>query len=385
MTIAQTNRVALRYARESVWGETPQTPAATALRITAESLAHRKRTALSREIRADRQRTALLETGQGADGDVSFELAFGVFDSFLEAALGDAVASALVQGTELTFGPSTIAASTAASTVWEGFSIGQAVRVTGAGQAANNAVVAVEDIAANVLTFTGATGTAETTGAASVQGRMIRNGTQAFSYFLEADFTDITAVKYFTGMTVDRLRLDIAAERMVTGVFSFLGRRGFAASATVASAVVAAPAATVPLSGADVIAFSAGGGAIPVRAQSLTLSLANNGRAQAALASKPAVGVGAGSLVVTGTMQAFFETLALYQAFVDHAPTSLSLRLEDTSGNALRITLPRIQATAGNPEATAIDADVFVPLEFTAVRDPATGCTIQLDLLPASP
>ena len=85
--MADSNRVSLRSVRESVWGETPASPAMNALRITGESLKYQLRTARSNEIRPDRMVADIPQVGASVSGDIGMELSYGSADDFLMAAL----------------------------------------------------------------------------------------------------------------------------------------------------------------------------------------------------------------------------------------------------------------------------------------------------------
>lgn len=77
----------LRYVPEVTWGTTPATPAMVDLRHTSCSLVLSKDSFESQELRNDRQITDLRVGAQKIQGDIAFELSYGEFDPFLEAAL----------------------------------------------------------------------------------------------------------------------------------------------------------------------------------------------------------------------------------------------------------------------------------------------------------
>jgi hypothetical protein len=86
---------------------------------------------------------------------------------------------------------------------------------------------------------------------------------------------------------------------------------------------------------------------------------------------------------VTGTLNAYFEDDVMYQKFLNHTQSSLTITLTDAGGNTIVITLPRIYYTKGPVNITAGNEDVMVPLEFTALRDPTTNLTIAMDFIAA--
>ncbi len=60
-----------------------------------------------------------------------------------------------------------------------------------------------------------------------------------------------------------------------------------------------------------------------------------------------------------------------------------TFRVTDADGNAYVFTLPRVRLTRGSIAAGGPDQDVMADFQFQAVRDPATGATIQIDRLAA--
>lgn len=87
MAIAETSQTRLAFIKESVYGSTPVTPAFTKMRYTGDTLKHNRQNITSNEIRSDRNVADLIQVAGGAEGAVNFELSYGAFDAFLEAAL----------------------------------------------------------------------------------------------------------------------------------------------------------------------------------------------------------------------------------------------------------------------------------------------------------
>ncbi len=79
------SRHSIAYVAESTYGTTPATPAFTPIRNKSCSLALKKGTIESEEIRADRQISDYRHGTSQVGGDLEMELSFGSFDDFLEA------------------------------------------------------------------------------------------------------------------------------------------------------------------------------------------------------------------------------------------------------------------------------------------------------------
>jgi len=383
MSLAETNRVQIRYSTESAWGETPATPATTELRITSEGLAHSKETLLSEELRTDRQRTALLETGLSADGDIAFELSHGSLETFYANAMRNTLSSATVALASCTVTASTISGPAGTDFV-ANFTAGQFVKMKASGSGSDGLVTQIATLSSTLLTCVGTTMVASVIASAAVTGRTLTNGTSKTSFFLEGAFADITAVKYFTGMRINEMGISAQSQQIVTGVFSFMGKRGFVASTTVASTVVASANSTIPMTAAvNVTDILDADHAVGVAVAGFDVAVNNNMRTRPQVGSKTTAEPGDGGVDVTGNLNVYFENISLYNKFINHTSTALAMKLKDTDGNYLIVSMPAVYFSSGNPAGTGQDADVFLGMDFTAIKDTTKGYTIRMDFLPA--
>lgn len=78
------------FIAEATYGTTPATPAFTNIRHNGASLGLSKSALESVEVREDRQIAHFRHGNKSIAGDIPFELSYGTFDDFLEAALGGA-------------------------------------------------------------------------------------------------------------------------------------------------------------------------------------------------------------------------------------------------------------------------------------------------------
>lgn len=87
MTIAQGSRHDVSFVTETVYGTTPATPSMKRFRNTGTGVNMSKSTIQSAEIRSDRQIQSLRHSVMNVGGSLNFELSYGAFDDWLEAAL----------------------------------------------------------------------------------------------------------------------------------------------------------------------------------------------------------------------------------------------------------------------------------------------------------
>jgi hypothetical protein len=208
-TYADANRVAVRYVKENSWASTPANqPTLTALPITSESFQSDINTVTSDTIRSDRNVSDITIVGGGASGDVGFEMRYGDWDAFIEGALQSAFAT-----TQVTSAVASCAVSAAIiradTSALNSVVVGQFLRIKDAPTSSNDGdyrVTAVTSAGAGEIRLTVAdasSGSAATfsaeklTGSATVQGKMIRNGTTPTSFTIEKEFADVSAFHVF--------------------------------------------------------------------------------------------------------------------------------------------------------------------------------------------
>lgn len=388
MAFASANRAQLFHIPETSWGATPNNGTSdrlTPIRFTGESLGFNLRHESSREVRDDRQVTDLIRTGAEAGGEIRVELSYGAHDPLIEGAFWSdwSTPLAITGQTDVAAQATGNKLASAAAGRFTTVAVGQWVRISGFAQAANNGFfqVSAKNGASSELTLAGGTLVNETAGpAVTLKGCWLRNGVQARSFTLEKKFADVGQFVSFTGMRVDRMGLQIAAQEVITGSFSFQGQ---AAAIAGTSAVTTTPheaAATQVVSAVgNVTAIREGGQPSALFFRSIGIDIANNLRGLTAVGTLGSVGIGVGACDVTGRLSAYFEDDALYRDYLDGVETSLSLRIEDVAGNAYVLTLPRLKFESGQVLAEGPNQDVMAELTWRALRDPALGCTIQLD------
>lgn len=116
----------------------------------------------------------------------------------------------------------------------------------------------------------------------------------------------------------------------------------------------------------------------------LAFNVNNNLRGKDALGELGNFEVGLGTFNVTGNISAYFADNTLYQALISHDDNALGITLTDSDNNVIAFTFPRIKWGAGNPNATAINTDIMLDIDFTAIRDAVSGVTMIVDFFPAA-
>lgn len=398
MTFATSNRAQLRFIKENTFGTIPGTGNPNNLRMTGESLSFAINTDTSKEIRSDRQVTDLIQTGANASGDVNFELSYAEYDPLIEAIMQSTYTVFGVNGvgaaipTSATFTANTLTAGSATSgaSIFTNLVKGQWVKIGGStipGQNIWAQVSTTVDPTATALTFQGSpfTGATGNGGAAvTVSASRIANGTTLNSYTIERALMDATPAQYFAyrGMCASKMSLKFAAGSVVGGAFSFMGK-----DAVRADNATQLPGTPVASKTFDVMNAVSGVGNVMEGGVALTgtyiksadLSIDNSLRAQTAIGTLGAVGVGTGTLQVSGTLEVYLADGSMWDKFRNNTASSISLRATDGAGNGYVITLPKIKYGDAKVNAGSIDQDIMLSMPFNAIMDPTSGKTIIID------
>jgi hypothetical protein len=226
-------------------------------------------------------------------------------------------------------------------------------------------------------------------GVVTVKGSMLRNPgavdeITAQSFTLETGFNDVT--KYFKqdGMRVGTFSLDVSTGAIVTGTMAFQGKETTPLTATELGddgtyTLLETTATEVMNATTNVGGLSKNGVDLSSAIQSITLEGDASLRQQMAVGSKFARGIGTGRFNLTGTMTAYFETLELFNHFIDHDTLSLGFDFTDQDQNVYYFTIPAVKITSDPIAPTGIDEDVTEEMEWSALRDSSTACMIQVD------
>jgi hypothetical protein len=78
-------------------------------------------------------------------------------------------------------------------------------------------------------------------------------------------------------------------------------------------------------------------------------------------------------------MTAYFEDMVLYNHFINHDTISIGFDFKDQDANVYYWTIPALKITSDPIAPGGIDQDVKEEMEWSALRDPATACMLQVD------
>jgi hypothetical protein len=405
MPFASANLTQLTYKTEASFGVTPAGNGKNLRCTDTAGLAFALTSDTSKEIRSDRQVTDMVLTGASASGSIPFELSYREYDDLIEAALqgdwgvqttwaggagtawGTDGAGAVIP-TSATFAAATLTAgaATSGSSLFTNLAKGQWVRISGSSIPGQNILVQVSKTVtptATVLTFEGTPFTAVTgAGGAAVKVNTFRltNSTIQPSFSIERKHADITQFFNFRGMTANKMSLSFSSGSIATGSFDFMGKDSVRAAVTAMGTPTASQTYDIMNAVTGVGNLYENGVALAgTNIKSLTLDVDNALRAQDAIGTLGAVGIGAGTITVSGTMEVYLADGTLYDKFINNTASSISWSAVDGAGNGYVFQLPKIKFSDAKVTGGALNSDAMLSMPFTALMDPTTGKTIIID------
>jgi hypothetical protein len=208
---------------------------------------------------------------------------------------------------------------------------------------------------------------------------VLKNGTVRRSFTveetLELGATD--SFSRFTGATLGGMSLSLTAKEKATLGFDWMARSETLATAIIAGATYTAPnTKDVMTASRSVAALTLSAGAAKVR--SLSLQVQNNLRERPEVGSPYSNEFGIGRFDLTGTLEAYFESNALYQEVLDHGSGSLSFTIGDVADEKYTLLLPNIRFGDGERRVGGTSDDVMVSIPFRALYDATEACSIKI-------
>ncbi len=376
--MSSANRTQIRYGVESTWGEIPSI-AFTNFGDTSDSLSYNISTIQSETIRSDRKIEDLIQTGANPGGTINFELRYGGPDDFLESALYNSWSSDLsISGSDISFdGVGNTIDST--STDFSSVKAGQWIKVSGSSN--NDGFWHVSAVAQHQLIITDGTLTTESSGSSiSITGSILTDGTTEKSFTIEREHQDKGQFFHWTGMVVSQLAMKVAANSVVTGTLTFIGKTVGRTTSTVGTgAPNQGSTEDVMNAVANVGNIMEGGSVISdTFIQSVDFSVNNNVRGLSAIGVLGNADLAEGDCDVKGNMSIYFADGSMYDKFINNTTSSFSFRV--TKNNKTYIfTFPRIKFSSDDISVPGKNQDVMENMGFQAIVHPTYGWTMQID------
>ena len=223
----------------------------------------------------------------------------------------------------------------------------------------------------------------------TIKGAILRNpGTSSEitpqSAVIETSFHDVGQHFVVDGLRTGGVSMEVTAGSIVTGTSTLQGRETKRSSVSKLDnpanyTVLDAPSTEVVSATANVGSLSVNGVEQATAIRSIQFSIEGNLRNQQAVGSKFPVGIAAGRLNLTGSIEAYFADGEMYDRFINHETVSLAFPIIDVDKNTYYFTIPAFKVSSDPVAPGGIDQDVMETMEFSAFRDAATRCMMQVD------
>ena len=211
-------------------------------------------------------------------------------------------------------------------------------------------------------------------------GDTIRNGVSNISYRIEKNLTLDAGVRYgyYRGMEVGTLAFSADTRAVITATITFTGSdsAGFTATRDANGFTIPSATGTVLDSSNSIPLLLEGGNtlAAPNYVSSFAFSLENTLRAQNAIGSPGAIGIGLGRSNFSGNLNTYFGDETILNKLITNTASSAAFQFRDNASLKTEIwDVPRLKYSSGVPEVTGVDTDIFANLGFQGLRDVING------------
>jgi hypothetical protein len=182
----------------------------------------------------------------------------------------------------------------------------------------------------------------------------------------------------FTGCMVNTMSLAIGARAAVTGSFGIMGKQEALATAIVTGATYGDPSATpVATASANVASLVIGSISPAPVVRSIQLQISNNLRTRPSVGTKYSAEFGAGRFDVTGTLECYFQSNALYTEVLAHALADLAFTVGVATTEKYTFEIGNLRLGDGNVTAGGNDDDIMVSIPFRGLLND-DDCTLSI-------
>jgi len=176
-------------------------------------------------------------------------------------------------------------------------------------------------------------------------------------FTIERHFADIGQYLRYLGCEFNTWNLTVSTNAIVTSSFSLVGRSMDAPAQTAIAGATYDPASTTSQ-------INEGGASIATVTE-LSLTLENGLSPLFVVGSDTAECVSIARSNLTGSITTFFDSVALYEKFLNETESNLEFTLSDGT-NAYTFSLPRVKYNSGQPDVSG-EGEVTVSMGFQAL------------------
>ena len=211
----------------------------------------------------------------------------------------------------------------------------------------------------------------------------LKAGSERRTFSFIRYFADILDKPYFiyTGCELTSLKLNIAANAMITGSFGVIGR-GHTLAADLSGLGTPTYNAVSTTSSLDSFTGTLNEGGSPIAViTEVNFTLENGIAPRFVVGSADGISPSIGRSNLKGNISAFFENVTLIEKFINGTESEMDLTLPDAAGNEQKIIVPRIVYTGGQPDVEG-EGPVLVNMPFQAILDSTESTNFVLERTP---
>ncbi len=386
MPLASTSKLQVAYIEEATPGTTPVTGVPKNLRVTGESMKYAAQSESSKEINDTRQTSDRVLVGATVDGGFEGEASYRGYDPFLEGLLSDTFSS--VFGTD-GVASMTVTIVQAAGTITDdgvdgfvGLVAGQWVSVL---SGLNKGLYRIQSMTPDELTVDTDTPLAsdETAVTVDISSSRLSIGTAGLRYFsIEKTFADVGQSFIYRGMSPSKLSLGFSAGGILTQSFDFMGFNSSRSGTTQLPGVPTASESHGIMNAVTGIPhlFVDNAPILNTFIKSGNIDIDGALRGQTAVGVLGNVGIGAGTYVVSGTLEMYLADGAIYDRALANQTASFEVPVTDVNGYGYAFVFDNVKFDVPEVVAGGMDADVTLSVPFTAIApNKATDKLVHID------
>lgn len=209
---------------------------------------------------------------------------------------------------------------------------------------------------------------------------VLLNGSLAPSLTFEETIDLNGALSYhrFIGCLVDQLALSFQPMKLASGSIALVGSQELISSAPLTGATYANATDALIDTAVSVGSISVGGVSPTPKIVNLALSIANDVTVVHDVVSIYGTAIRVAKSTISGRVDAYFESAALYQQALNHAQAAISFTFGRTGGSRYQISIPVAQWMDGSKTLGGKNDDVIASLPFRALYSSTLGGSIQI-------
>ena len=397
MAISSTNLTELSYDLETVAGVTDDPFTGQVLPIISNALMSNIDTAVSEVIRDDRQTDELVLVDSSVNGDVGYELTYVPYKPLMISLLQNTGAAGTIDGSSVNVNFATPIGSiqtiidTAAGAIFATAVKGQFVKISGAADAGNNGSFKVaaktSDDEIDVVNAAGVLNATDTGGVA-FKGDSFRNGAaQVDSYTFRKKYTapdGTLSFFYHSGCQIGTMSYDFETGSIITGATNITGRSELTATTPQFNDAIT-PIQDYELlnSVSSIIDIAVTGIPATTEFTNITINVNNNINEAKALGTLGAADLASFMLEVGGDITLYFEDISVWDNFIKSTVFTITVVLEDATGNQLVMDFPKCKFTTLEVPVPGKDEFLFASGTWMALRDEVNDYMVQFTFVDA--